>query len=146
MTNANLLCNTNFQTRRRTRRAYTSLAEADHYPHTAQYGKYALTNVGLTSKVLVLAPRTGHAKTITSVFLILLIQEDLDCHQNLISSSLCYPGSLQKISLQSIYSLSNVTYNQTDRHTNQRYQKHNLLCQGGKNVFTYNIVDGSVRV
>ena len=22
---------------------------------------------------------------------------------------------------------------QTDRQTNQRYQKHNLLCQGGKN-------------
>ena len=46
----------------------------------------------------------------------LLILEDLDHHQNLISSSLFYPGPLHKISSQSIYkSLSNVVHKQTDQ-------------------------------
>ena len=51
----------------------------------------------------------------------LLIYEDLDCHQKLISSSMYYPGPLHKISLQSIYNLmSNVAYKETDmyRQTN----------------------------
>ena len=66
----------------------------------------------------------------------LLILEYSDHHQNLISSSLYYPGPLHKISLQSIHNfLSDVVHRQTDRQTNrqtnQRYQKHNLLCQGG---------------
>ena len=64
----------------------------------------------------------------------LLILEYSDHHQNLISSSLYYPGPLRKISSQSVHTfLSNVVYSQTDRQTNQHYQKHNLLCQGGKN-------------
>ena len=75
----------------------------------------------------------------------LLILEYPDYHQNLISSSLYYPGHLHKILFQSAYNvLSNgvhrQTDRQTDRQTNQRYQKnnllgkHNLLCQGGNNL------------
>ena len=66
----------------------------------------------------------------------LVILEYPDHHQNLISSSLYYLGPFHKISSHSVYNfLSNVvhrqTNKQTDRHTIQRYQKHNLLCQGG---------------
>ena len=58
----------------------------------------------------------------------LLILQYPDHHQNLISSSLYYSGPVHKISSQSIHNfLSNVVH----RQTNQRYQKHNLLCQGG---------------
>ena len=65
----------------------------------------------------------------------LLILEYPDHHQNLISSSLYYPGPFHKISSQSVHKLlSNVVHRQTDRQTNQRYQKHNLLCQGGNNA------------
>ena len=63
----------------------------------------------------------------------LLILEYPDHHQNLITSSLYYPGPLHKISSQSVHSfLSNVVHKQTNKQTNQRYQKHNLLCQGGR--------------
>ena len=48
--------------------------------------------------------------------------------QNLISSSLYYPGPRPKISFQSVHNcLNNVVHKQT----NQCNQKHNLLCQGG---------------
>ena len=63
----------------------------------------------------------------------LLILQYPDHHQNLISSSLYYSGPVHKISSQSVHNfLSNVVHRQTNRQTNQRYQKHNLLCQGGK--------------
>ena len=63
----------------------------------------------------------------------LLILQYPDHHQNLISSYLYYSGPVHKISSQSVHNfLSNVVHRQTDRQTNQRYQKHNLLCQGGK--------------
>ena len=62
----------------------------------------------------------------------LLILEYLNHHQNFISSSMYYPGSLHKISSQSLYNfLSNVVHKQTNKQTNKRYQKHNLLYQGG---------------
>ena len=65
----------------------------------------------------------------------LLILQYPDHHQNLISSSLYYSGPVHKISSQSVHNfLSNVVHRQnkqTDRQTNQRYQKHILLCQGG---------------
>ena len=62
----------------------------------------------------------------------LFILEYPDHHQNLISSSLYYPGPLHKISAQSVHNfVSNVVHRQTNKQTNQRYQKHNLLCQGG---------------
>ena len=38
------------------------------------------------------------------------------------------------------------TDRQTDRQTNQRYQKHNLLCQGGnKNTYNYLFVQGGMK-
>ena len=62
----------------------------------------------------------------------LLILQYPDHHQNLISSYLYYSGPIHKISSQFVHNfLSNVVHRQTDRQTNQRYQKHNLLCQGG---------------
>ena len=66
--------------------------------------------------------------------LCLLILEYPDHHQNLISSSLYYPGPLHKISSQSVHNfLSNIVHRQTNKQNRQtkRYQKHNLLCQGG---------------
>ena len=57
----------------------------------------------------------------------LLILEYPDHHQNLISSSLYYPGPRPKLSSQSVPNfLSNV-----HKQTNQHHQKHNLLCQEG---------------
>ena len=75
----------------------------------------------------------------------LVILQYTDYHHNLISSSLYYPGPFHNISSQSISNfLSNVVYRQTDKQTNQRYQKHNLLCQGGncqggKNIHQINM-------
>ena len=72
----------------------------------------------------------------------LLILQYPDHHQNLISSSLYYSWPVHKISPKSVHNfLSNVVHRQTDRktdrqtdrQTNQRYQIHNLLCQGGNN-------------
>ena len=58
----------------------------------------------------------------------LLILQYPDHHQNLISSSFYYSGPLHKISSQSVHNvLSNVVHRQTDKLTNQRYQKHNLI-------------------
>ena len=64
----------------------------------------------------------------------LLILEDPDHYQNLISSSLYHLRPLHKISAQSVHNiLSDIvhkqTNKQTDRHTNQFYQKYNLLLQ-----------------
>ena len=71
----------------------------------------------------------------------LLILEYLDHHQNLRSSSLYYPGPLQKISLQSVHNFKVwvmfSTNRRTNRQTNATMQKHNLLCQGGKNECEY---------
>ena len=85
------------------------------------------------------APRSGYATTIMVFFFAhLLILQYPDHHQNLISSSLHYSGPLHKISSQSVHNfLNNVVHRQTDKLTNQRFQKHNLLCQGGKNSFKY---------
>ena len=54
----------------------------------------------------------------------LLIYEDPDCHQNLISSSLYDPKRLPKISLQSVHDfLSNVAHRQTGKQTNATENK-----------------------
>ena len=79
-------------------------------------------------------PRCGYATTIMVFFAHLLILEYPDNQQNLISSSLYYPGSLHKISSQSVH---NVLSNVVHRQTNQRYQKHNLLCQGGNKLLPW---------
>ena len=66
----------------------------------------------------------------------LLILQYPDHHQNLISSYLYYSGPVHKISSQSVHNfLSNVVHRQTNRQTNQRYQKHSLLCQGGNDLW-----------
>ena len=88
----------------------------------------------------------GMSPLLWCFFAHLLFLEYQDHHQNLISSSLHYPGPLHKISSRSVHNfLSNVVQRQTDRQTNkqtnQRYQKHNLLCQGGNdNKFKTNMI------
>ena len=68
-------------------------------------------------------------------FAYLLILKYPDHRQDLISSSLYYPGPLHKVSSQYVHNfLSNVVHRQTDKPTNQHYQEHNLLCQGGNFV------------
>ena len=68
------------------------------------------------------APRSGYATTIiVGLFVHLLILEYPDHHQNLISSSLYYPGPRPKISSQSVYNfLSNVVHKQTNKQTNRQ--------------------------
>ena len=82
------------------------------------------------------APRSGYIPLLCMFcFAHLLILEYSDHHQNLISSSLYYPGPRPEISSQSVHNfLSNVVNKidkQTNKQTNQRHQKHKLLCQGG---------------
>ena len=77
----------------------------------------------------------GMLPLLRCIFAHLLILQYPDHHQNFISSSLYYSGPVHKISSQSVHNfLSNVvhrqTNKQTDKLTNQRYQKHNRLCQG----------------
>ena len=64
-------------------------------------------------------PRSGYATAIIVGFLAdLLIWEYPDHHQNVISSSLYYPGSLHKISSQSVHKFLSNVHNQTNRQTN----------------------------
>ena len=80
------------------------------------------------------APRSDQA-TANMVFLAhLLILEDLDHHQNLISSSLYHSRSLHLISFKSVHNfLSNVVHKQTNKQTDKpTLPKHSLLFQGGK--------------
>ena len=61
----------------------------------------------------------------------LLILEYPDHHQNLISSSLYYPGPLHKISFQSVHNfLSNVVHRQTNRQTDK-------LTNATKNITSF---------
>ena len=132
---------------RSTQRVQTSLVEADHYSHMPTVkclGGEKLTPpppsppLNNNNKKKVLDHYLHHNLVMLPLlwcFLAhLLILEYSDHHQNLISSSLYYPGQLHKISLQSIHNVLNtVVHRQTNkqRNTSQRYQKHNLLCQGG---------------
>ena len=88
------------------------------------------------------APRSGYATTIMVFFCSFTHHTIPDHYQNLISSSFYYSGPLHKISSQSVNNfLSNVhrqTDKQTDKLTNQRYQKYNLLCQGGNEEKIHN--------
>ena len=82
----------------------------------------SLGAVRLTPKVLdhYLHPDQVVLQLLWCLFAHLLILEYLDHLQNLISSSLYYPGPLHKISSQSIHNfLSNVVHRQTDRQTNK---------------------------
>ena len=75
------------------------------------------------------APRSDPATANMVLFAHLLISEDLDHHQKLISSSLCHPGTLHNISFKSVHNFMGnaVRKKKPDRQTNQRYQKYNLL-------------------
>ena len=128
---------------RSTQRAQTSLAKADHYSHIAHCKNvepwWWKTTPPPPPQIIIKkrsfgslpAPRSGYA-TLLSFFSHLLILEYPNHHQNLISSSRDYPGRHPKISSQSVHNfLSNVVHKQTNKQTNQRHQKHNLLCQGG---------------
>ena len=78
------------------------------------------------------APRSGYATTIMVFFAHSLILDYPHHHQNLISSSLYYPGPLHNISSQSVHNfLSNVAHRQTEKPC---YQKKTLLGQGGNEM------------
>ena len=83
------------------------------------------------------ASGSGYADAIILFFAHLLILEYPDHHHNLISSSLYYPGLPHKISSQSVHKFLSNVHKQTNKQTNQRYQKHNLLCQGGIDCYTH---------
>ena len=107
---------------RSTRRAQKSLAKADHYSHIAQCKNvepwwWKANPKGFRSLP---APRYGYATTVMVFFAHLRILEYPDHRQNLISSSLYYPGPLHIISSQSAHNfLSNVVWRQTDRQTDK---------------------------
>ena len=148
---------TNKQTNKQTRstqRVQTSLAEANHYSHIAHcknvepwlwktiHPLKKKKKKKKKKKVLdhYLHDYLGMLPLLRYFFAHLLILQYSDHHQNLISSSLHYSGPAHKISSQSVHNfLSNVVHRQTnkqtnkltDRQTNQRYQKHNLVCQRG---------------
>ena len=111
------------RTTRSTWRAQTSLAEADHYSHIA-VKTVKILNLGgekITPKVL---DHYLHHKLVMLLllwccFAHLLILEYLDHHQNLISSSLYYPGPLHKNSSQSVHSVLNNVHKQTNRETDK---------------------------
>ena len=90
---------------RSTRRAQTSLAEADHHSHILQCNMLSLGCERLNLKVLdhYLHHDLGMLQLLWCFFASLHILEYPDHHQNLINPSLCYPGPLDKISSQSIY-------------------------------------------
>ena len=97
------------------------MAEADHYSHIAHCKNvepwwWKANPKGFGSLP---SPWSGYATIIMVVFAHLLILEYSDHHQNLISSSLYYPGPLHKIAFQSVHNfLSNVVHRQTNRQTN----------------------------
>ena len=79
------------------------------------------------------APRSGYATTIMVFFCSFTPLTIPRSPPKFNQFSFYYSGPLHKISSQSVHNfLSNVVHRQTNRQTNQGYQKHNLLCQGGK--------------
>ena len=90
-----------------TLRAQTSLAEAGHYSYIA-HNPVKLLSLGgerLTPKVLdhYLNHDLAMLPLLGCFVAHLLILEYIGHHQNLISSSLYYPGPLHKMSSQSVY-------------------------------------------
>ena len=123
---------------RSTQRAQTSLAEADHYSHIVHCKNvepwlWKTTHPPKKKKVLdhYLHHDLGMLPLLRCFFAHLLILQYPDHHQNLISSYLYYSGPVHKISSQSVHNFLSNVHRQTNKQTNQRYQKHNLLCQGG---------------
>ena len=125
-----------------TQRAQTSLAEADHYSHIGHCKNiepwWWKTPPSLPLSPPLPPPKKKKKKkkkkfsiiTCTTIwvchhsygvfFAHLLILKYPDHHQNLISSSLYYPGPLHKNSSQSVHNFfSNVVHIQTDKQTNK---------------------------
>ena len=127
--------NARTSTTRNTQRAQISLAEADHCSHNVH-----CTNVepcwwkaNPKGSGSLPSPRSGYATAIMVFFFYSFTHLRIPRSPlKLLSSLLYYPGPLHKISFQSIYNfLSNVVHKLTNKQTNQRYQKHNLICQKG---------------
>ena len=109
----------------------TSLAEADHYPKR------------LTPKL-----RDHYLqRTCYNCYGVLCSFTHLrnpDCRKQNLITFILPPLPLHKMSLQSVHTFfSNVAYRQTDK-MNQRYRKHNLLCQGGSYCMIYILAEGSL--
>ena len=136
-------------TTRSTQRAQTSLAKADHYSYIAHCKNvepwWWKTNPPPPKK----KKKKFWIITCTTIwvcyhyygvfFAHLLILEYPDHHQNLISSSLYYPGPLHKISSQSVYNfLSNVVHRQTDKRTNRQTNATKNITSFAKEVITTN--------
>ena len=122
---------------RSTQRAQTSLAEADHYSHIAHCKNvepcWWKTNNSTPPPPLTHPPQPKKKRVLdhypcTTIWVChhllwclfphVLILEYPDHHQNLISSSLYYPGSLHKILSQSVHNFfSNVVHRQTNKPT-----------------------------
>ena len=125
---------------RSTRRAQTSLAEADHYSHISQCNLLSLGGERLRKANpkgfgSLPAPRSGYATTIMVFFAHLLLLEYPDHRQNSISSSLYHPGPLHKISFQSIQNvLSNGVHRQADKQANRQTNATKTLTSFAKEV------------
>ena len=108
---------------RSTQRAQSSLAEVDHYHLMNPYFAKEVMNVeplwwkaNPKSSGSLPAPRSDHATAIMMFFDNLVILEDFNQQQNVISSSLYHPGAVHKISSKSFPKfLSNVVHKQMDR-------------------------------
>ena len=119
---------------RSTQRVQTSLAEADHYSYIAHCKnvepwwwktKPPPTPRKKKKKKEVLDHYLRHdlgmLLLLWCFFMHILILEYPDHHQNLISSSLYYPGPLHKISPTSVHNfLSNVVHRQTNKQTDRQ--------------------------
>ena len=137
---------------RSTQRAQTSLAEAVHYsdmpiakmlilggerlpppppPPPHQKKKKKVLDLYLHHDLVMLP-------LLWCFFARLLILEYSDHHQNLISSSLYYPGHLHNISLQSVHNfLSNVVHRQTNKQTNRQTNATKNITSFAKEVINY---------
>ena len=120
---------------RSTQRAQTSLAEADHYSHIAHCKNVEPWWWKTTPPLPPHPPKKKKKKKKLDHYLHhdlgmpplwwcfhahLLILEYPDHHQNVISSSLYYPGPLHKISSQSVQNfLSNIVHRQTNKQTDK---------------------------
>ena len=147
---------------RSTQRAQTSLAEADHYFHIAHCKNVEPWWWKTTPSPSPPPPPKKKKKkkkriiTCTTIwechhyygvfFAHLLILKYPEHHQNLISSSLYYPGRLHKISYQSVHNfLSNVVHRQTDRQTTNATKNITSFAKEVKimNGLQGNFMDGS---
>ena len=132
---------------RSTQRAQTSLAEADHYSHIAHCKNvepWWCKTTKKKKKVLdhYLHHDLGMLRLLWCFFAHLLILEYPDHHQNLISSSLYYPGPLHNISSQSVHNfLSNVVHKQTNKQTNRQTNATKNITSFAKEVITFESVN-----